>query len=109
MIKKDIDLKPPVTVAREAEFGLELRRKFGRGGTSVGIARARDLKNRRNLSPDTIKRMVSYFARHEVDKRAPGFGEIDKPTNGYIAWLMWGGDPGKKWAEDKKRVIYERK
>lgn len=104
-MKKKVSLKPPSSVAKAAELGLELRRKFGRGGTVVGIARARDLKNRRNLSPDTIMRMVSYFARHEVDKRAPGFGEVDTPTNGYIAWLLWGGDAGKKWAEKMKRLI----
>lgn len=104
-MKKRVSLKPPSSAAKAAELGLELRRKFGRGGTAVGIARARDLKNRRNLSPDTIMRMVSYFARHEVDKRAPGFGETDKPTNGYIAWLLWGGDAGKKWAEKMKRAI----
>ncbi len=98
-------IRPPIAVARAAELGLELRRKFQRGGTMVGVARARDLKNRRVLSPETIKRMVSYFARHEVDKRAPGFGEIDKPTNGYIAWLLWGGDAGKKWAQKIKQEL----
>ncbi|MBU0767358.1 hypothetical protein KKF55_06325 [Patescibacteria group bacterium] len=87
-------------VAGYANEGLRLRRIFKRGGTSIGIARARDLKNRRNLSPSTIKRMVSFFARHEVDKRGKNFGNPEKPSNGFIAWMLWGGDPGKKWAED---------
>jgi hypothetical protein len=39
--------------------------------------------------------MVSYFARHEVDKQGEGWGEDSK---GYQAWLMWGGDPGWSWA-----------
>ena len=49
--------------------------------------------------------MVSYFARHAVDQRAPGFGDTSKPTNGYIAWLLWGGDVGRKWAENVKRSL----
>lgn len=100
-------LVPPLEVAKVADEGLRLRRKFGRGGTAVGLARARDLKNRRRLSPDTIIRMSSFFARHEVDKRAENFGNTEKPSNGYIAWLLWGGDPGKKWADDMKKIIRE--
>lgn len=103
----DIDFTPPVEVADAAEKGLRLRRKHERGGTEVGVARARDLKNRENLMPDTITRMVSYFARHEVDKDADGFGDEDEPSAGYIAWLLWGGDPGRKWAEKIKRQMEE--
>lgn len=96
---EQIDFTPPAEAARNAEKGLDLRSRFGRGGTSVGVARARDLKNRRNLSPETIGRMVSYFARHEVDKRAGKFGDDDDPSAGYVAWLLWGGDAGRDWAE----------
>ena len=101
----DIDFKPPQVVAKNAERGLELRRKFDRGGTEVGVARARDLKNREDLSPETIERMVSYFARHEVDKDADGFGDDAEPSAGYIAWLLWGGDEGRNWAEDVKKAL----
>ncbi|MBO6674834.1 MAG: hypothetical protein JJ908_02155 [Rhizobiales bacterium] len=92
--------KPPKKVAEAAEKGLELRAKFDRGGTDVGVARARDLKNRRPCSDETIDRMVSYFARHEVDKQADDFGNDENPSAGYIAWLLWGGDEGRAWAED---------
>ncbi|MCR4313678.1 MAG: hypothetical protein NUV84_00320 [Candidatus Uhrbacteria bacterium] len=100
MLKKyqSISFQPPPEVALEAVEGLALRREFGRGGTRVGIARARDLKNRRNLSPSTIKRMVSYFARHEVDKQGKDWNSSHKPSNGRIAWLLWGGDSGRSWA-----------
>jgi hypothetical protein len=46
--------------------------------------------------------MVSYFARHEVDKRSPNFGNEDNPSAGYIAWLLWGGDEGRLWAQNLK-------
>lgn len=93
---------PPIAVAAAAEKGLKLREIFHRGGTQIGMARARDLKNRRSLSADTIKRMASYFARHTVDKRAKNFGNDDDPSAGYIAWLLWGGDAGREWAARQK-------
>jgi HK97 family phage major capsid protein len=98
-----VDLKPTEEMAAEAERGLAWREEFGRGGTEVGVARARDIKNRANLSPETIGRMVSYFARHEVDKQGEGFspGEDGYPSAGRIAWALWGGDPGKAWANRK--------
>jgi hypothetical protein len=73
----------------------------------VGVARATQLKNRQELSPRTIKRMVSYFARHEVDKQGKGFyadGE-GYPSAGRIAWELWGGDAGKTWAEKISRSM----
>ena len=94
-----IDFRPPEAVAERARKGLALRREFSRGGTAVGLARARDLKNRRNLSPETITRMTRYFARHAVDREADGFGHDENPSAGYVAWLLWGGDPGRDWAE----------
>ncbi|KQS64558.1 hypothetical protein ASG39_11445 [Rhizobium sp. Leaf371] len=99
------DHVPPVAVARQAEKGLTLREKFKRGGTQIGVARARDLKNRTHLSPDTIKRMSSYFSRHKVDKRAKNFGDDDNPSAGYIAWLLWGGDAGRDWVEKQKEKL----
>ena len=88
--------KPTNGMVLEAQKGLAWRREFGRGGTAVGIARARDISNNKNLSADTVKRMFSYFSRHEVDKDAEGFrpGEDGFPSNGRIAWALWGGDAG---------------
>lgn len=98
-----MNLKPPAPVAAAAKSGLELRKQqspSNRGGTSVGIARARDLAGRKELSISTIKRMRSFFARHEVDKKAEGFrkGEEGFPSKGRQAWDLWGGDAGKAWA-----------
>lgn len=89
---------PPKSVQQNAARGLELRREFGRGGTEVGVARARDLSNGKSIPLETINRMVSYFARHEVDKKGENWGNASNPSKGYIAWLLWGGDAGKTWA-----------
>ena len=95
--KADDGYTPPDGVRAQAKRGLALRSEFGRGGTSVGIARARDLSNGKRMSRDTIMRMASFFARHAVDKR-PDWGNPSNPSNGYIAHLLWGGDAGKSWA-----------
>ena len=98
--------KPTKGMVEQAQQGLDLRREHGRGGTQVGISRARDIVNGKNLSESTVKRMFSFFSRHEVDKEAEGFslGEDGYPSNGVIAWKLWGGDAGFSWS----RAIVER-
>ena len=89
---------PPDNVQAAARRGLDLRAKqapSNRGGTEIGLARARQLANGQPVSLSTLRRMVSFFARHEVDKKGEGWG-VDSP--GYQAWLLWGVDPGRTWA-----------
>ena len=95
--------RPTEGMKVEAQKGLDWREEFGRGGTRVGAVRARQIVAGENLSDETIKRMFSFFSRHEVDKKAEGFnaGEEGYPSNGRIAWALWGGDAGYKWSETK--------
>ena len=108
---EEIDLTPTDSMANNAKRGLELRKEFNRGGTPVGVARARDLMNKKTLSPSTVKRMHSFFSRHEVDKQGKGWksGEDGYPSAGLIAWLLWGGDSGKSWAESKRNALENKK
>lgn len=108
MAKYDhIDFTPPAGVRSEAEKGLAWRREYGRGGTEVGVARARDLSNGVNISPETAKRMASYFARHEVDKQGEGWSPSQDgfPSAGRIAWALWGGDAGQAWSNKLTRQM----
>lgn len=100
---ESIDLKPTSGMKSEAQKGLDWRKEFNRGGTAVGVARARDIINGRELSPSTVKRMYSFFSRHEVDKQGQGFspGEDGYPSAGRIAWALWGGDAGFSWSKKK--------
>jgi HK97 family phage major capsid protein len=92
----------------DAQRALDWRKEFGRGGTRVGLARANQIVNGDNLSDSTIKRMYSFFSRHEVDKKAQGFrpGEKGFPSNGRIAWGLWGGDAGFSWS---KKLVNQMK
>jgi hypothetical protein len=92
-------MKPTQGMMDAAQQGLDYRREYGRGGTEVGIARARDIVNGRNLSPETVRRMNAFFDRHEQNRNSADKEPDGGPTNGWIAWLLWGGDPGRTWAE----------
>ena len=75
-------------------------------GTAVGWGRARDIVAGRSMSLSVVKRMYSFFSRHEVDKKAKGFrsGEEGYPSKGRVMWDAWGGDAGFSWS----RRIAER-
>ncbi len=102
-----INFKPPAGVRKEAAKGLEWRKEFGRGGTAIGVARARDLKNGVTISPRTAKRMKAFFDRHQVNKKAEGWspGEKGFPSNGRIAWALWGSDAGWSWSKKLVKQI----
>jgi len=72
--------------------------KANGAGTAVGWTRARQLANGETLSLSTVKRMYSYFSRHEVDKKGKDWANQSNPSNGYIMWLAWGGDAGFSWS-----------
>tara|TARA_R100001591_G_scaffold58718_2_gene68542 strand:- start:2453 stop:3451 length:999 start_codon:yes stop_codon:yes gene_type:complete len=103
----DIDFTPTDGMKAEAERGLKWRKEYNRGGTMVGVARANQLIKKEKLSPSTVKRMFSFFSRHEVDKQAEGFdvGEDGYPSAGRIAWALWGGDAGFSWSRKKRDQI----
>lgn len=105
-----IDFTPPQGAREEAEKGLKWRKQFSRGGTPVGWARARDIANGVQLSPETIGRMVAFFSRHQGNEQAEGWspGEKGFPSNGRIAWALWGGDPGRTWARKIKNQMDSR-
>ena len=89
---------PTNAMAENARRALDVREKkpeSQRGMTSVGLARARDLMNKRPLSEETVRRMKAYFDRHEVDKQGETWAEQGK---GWQAWNGWGGDEGQTWA-----------
>ena len=93
-----IDFTPPQGARDAAKRALDVRETkpaSQRGMTPVGIARARDLQNGVKLSPDTVRRMLNFLTRHEVDKKGATW---DQQGKGWQAWNGWGGDAGYAWA-----------
>jgi hypothetical protein len=96
--------KPTEGVAAAAKRALRWIKEghAGSGFTDVGRQRASQLANSETVSLETVKRMYSYFSRHEVDKKGKDFNNLEKPSPGRVAWDAWGGDAGFAWA---KRIV----
>jgi hypothetical protein len=101
--KKAETFTPPKAVRSAARRALDWigEGKAGSGFTGVGRARANQLASGEQVTMQTLKRMKSFFSRHEVDKDAVGFSQGEKgyPSAGRVAWDAWGGDAGFAWAE----------
>ena len=91
----------------EAQRGLDWRDEFDRGGTSVGLNRAKQIVSGEELSEEDVLDMYAFFSRHETDKTAEGFspGENGYPSNGRIAWALWGGDAGFSFSKKERDKI----
>jgi len=90
---------PTKKVRQEAWKGLVLAHKHNWSSKSgIGLVRAMQLVVEPKIWERSVLRMKAYFARHTVDKKGKNFGNDAKPSRGYIAWLAWGGDSGKAWA-----------
>ena len=82
----------PASVKNNARSGLELRKKFGRGGTSVGENTARTLAAGGSIGIEKVRHIARYFPRHAGDNLD------DKTSNGWIAWQLWGGHSARSWS-----------
>ena len=89
--------KPTQAMADAARRGLKLRMESSpsaRGGTAVGMARARQFSQRESVSLDIVKRTFSFLSRAAVYYK-PG-----ENTPGTQAYLLWGGPAGLTWARN---------
>jgi hypothetical protein len=90
----------PKNVRDAAKKGLELHEEFGRGGTDVGVKMARKLSSGDAMTDEDVKHVSEYFPRHAADHLNQDGSDGEAPSNGYIAWLLWGGDAGRTWSEE---------
>jgi HK97 family phage portal protein len=86
----------PQSATNNARRMLDWIEEYGRdvvtGGTQTGLARARQLAERRPLDRETINRIYSFFSRHQgnevIDEQ---YRDEPWKDNGYVAWNLWGG------------------
>ena len=99
-VEKADGYSPPAGARSAARRAIKFKEdgKANGAGTAVGWTRAGQLARGETLSLSTVKRMYSYFSRHEVDKKGKDWGNTANPSNGYIMWLAWGGDAGFSWS-----------
>jgi len=100
--------KPTSGMQAAARRAIKLKEdgKANGAGTAVGWTRARQLVNGEALSLSTVKRMYSFFSRHEVDKKGKDWDNAENPSNGKIMWLAWGGDAGYSWS---RKIVEKEK
>lgn len=99
--------KPTAGMQSAARRAIKLKEqgKAKGAGTAVGWTRAGQLARGETLSLSTVKRMYSFFSRHEQSsKGGKDWNNAENPSNGKIMWLAWGGDAGYSWS----RKIVER-
>ena len=100
--------KPTSGMQSAARRAIKLKEqgKAKGAGTAVGWTRAGQLARGETLSLSTVKRMYSYFSRHEVDKKGKDWNNAESPSNGKIMWLAWGGDAGFSWS---RKIVNKEK
>ena len=98
----DVSLKPTAGMAAACRRGLKLY-EDGRGGDGLvpaTISWAKKIASRENLTKEKVVKMRAWHARHAVDKKA-GWDKAGEETPGFVAYLLWAGEPGRRWSESK--------
>jgi hypothetical protein len=89
----------PQSAKDNAEWGIRLNEEIGnRCATQVGKVRAQQIMNGENLTMETIKRTYSYLSR-----ASEYYNPDDTEACGTISYLLWGGEPMLRWAENKMK------
>lgn len=104
-----INWEPSEKVRAAFKRGLDLYEQ-GRGGDGLVVETltwARRIAAGVLVTPDKARKMAAWHARHASDKR-PGWDDDGKETPGYVAFLLWGGEPGREWAERLVRQMDEQ-
>jgi hypothetical protein len=103
-----IDFSPPPEVREAAVEALERRFRDGHaGGTDIGVGRALQLALEDTVPPRDIDRMVNYGTRHRVDLRSAR-AQAGEMTPGVVAWGLWGGHDGIRWAQQVASAMRAR-
>jgi len=103
--KSSINLVPPKGVRAAARRGIKYHSegKAGDGFESATLTRARKIAEGKELTPEHVKRMHSFFERHAGGRsEKAGKGEV---TPWDVAWLAWGGNAGRSWAASKVKEM----
>jgi len=97
-VMKQASYVPPESAQNNAKTGLQMVEsgEAGDGLESATVDRARLIAAGSPLTLDHVKRMHSFFERHDKTRPDDG-GKGDSPWR--TAWELWGGDAGRSWAE----------
>jgi hypothetical protein len=99
---ESIDFSPPEGVREACAQGVEWydEGKGGDGLVEETIAWAKKLAAGDPITPEKVRLMNAWLARHAVDLDAEGAkpGDDGYPSPGRVAWALWGGDAAVPWS-----------
>jgi hypothetical protein len=93
--ESEIDFTIPEKIITNAKRGLELNKKFNRGGNSVSKSHAKHLVANKSTDHTRVKTAHRYMLKN-------GSNDIDdaNPTSNQITFLLWGGQEAISWIGD---------
>jgi len=104
--ERAVSLVPSEGMAAAARRGLKLH-EAGRSGDGLKpetVSRAKRIAAREELTPEHVREMRAWFARHKVDRR-PGWDKVGSESPGFVAHELWGGDAAVSWSEAKVKQM----
>jgi hypothetical protein len=105
------ELTPPDAVQDAARRGVELH-EAGRSGDGLKPETVRRANSIADGEPQSEQwatvEAPAWFARHADDFQRGTDDQVGEETPGYVAWLLWGGDPGRRWVERLKETDMQR-
>ncbi|MBD2534293.1 hypothetical protein H6G97_34150 [Nostoc flagelliforme FACHB-838] len=99
---REIELIVPPAASMPALRGLALHKKFG-GGRNLTLAEA--IAHKKSLTLEDINTMVDFFDKFKPDMTDPGWYNPDRPSVDWIRWSLMGGQSGKSWSIDTKKML----
>jgi hypothetical protein len=91
-------LTPPEEVQNSAKKGLELASRTGLVSSSHIRQIGQALANGEPQTRERLRHIGSFFRAHSSDASTPQWASEEHPSPSWIAWLMHGGEAGRKWA-----------
>jgi hypothetical protein len=67
----------------------------------IGLARGMQLATQEKIWRRSQRRARNYLRRHQRDKQGKDWGNIENPSKGWMAYLIWGGEPA--WEAWRKK------
>lgn len=99
---RGLQLPPEAVEAFAMGLALYDRGYGGAGLVPATIREARDAERTGRVSEDKARRMATWFARHGASPAENAARRRDRSSPASVAWLLWGGDPGRAWADQRR-------
>ena len=96
-----VDLTIPESIKESAQRGLDLYKKYNRGGNAINLSIARFILKNPKATPEKVRQIHKNFKNKK-------FNELNnKESNDFISWNLLGGKEGMEWSEQLSSALDE--